>query len=71
MFGKCNYTEKTTNKCNLGQFRKERKLNEKYFKKIIYFCIGHFELSADCLVKCSRSCPKEYLKAFHNNNPLE
>ena len=41
MFGKCNYTEKkTTNKCNLGQFRKQRKLHEKYFKKFFGPCWG-------------------------------
>ena len=36
MFGKCNYMEKTTNKCNLGQFRKQRKLNKKYLKKLFF-----------------------------------
>ena len=40
MFGKCNYTEKTTNKCNLGQFRKQRKLHQKYSKKKILNIFG-------------------------------
>ena len=45
MFGKCNYTEKTTNKCNLGQFRKQRKLHEKYIKNSSFKYLWGQELS--------------------------